>query len=142
MSSLKEERREQERWKRVQLRPKPIYDTLVEHDFETPEEHRVRQGKNLDVMLRFAAHQVPHYSNLFRTIGVELGGGEPFETLNALPVMTKLDAQDAGNALFARNLLRPVYFRITNSPLWTSYTNPGPGMSPALSSALPCPCCC
>lgn len=104
MSSLEEERREQERWKRLLLRPKPIYDILVEHDFETPEEYRARMGKNLGVMLGFAARQVPHYNKLFRNIGVEPDGGFPFETLTALPVMTKLDAQDAGKALFATNL--------------------------------------
>ena len=104
MSSLEEERREQERWNRVLFRPKPIYDTLVEHDFESPEEYRARMGKNLGVILRFAAQQVPHYSTLFRNVGVEADDGDPFETLAALPVMTKLDAQDAGQDLFARLL--------------------------------------
>ena len=104
MSSLQEERREQERWNRVLVRPKPVYDALVEHDFETPEEYRARMGEDLGVILGFAARQVPHYSALFRTIGVGADGGDPFETLAALPVMTKLNAQDAGPALLPRNL--------------------------------------
>ena len=104
MSSPEEERREQERWKRVQRRPNPNYDTLVEHDFETAEANRAGTRKNLDVILRFAAHQVPHYKDLFRAIGIGPDGADPFATLNALPVMTKLDALDAGDALFARNL--------------------------------------
>ena len=104
MSSLEEERREQERWKRILLRPQPIYDTLVEHDFETPEEYRARMGKNLGVMLHFAAQQVPHYGKLFANLGIGAGGGNPFDALSALPVMTKLDAQDAGKELLARNL--------------------------------------
>lgn len=104
MSSLEEERREQERWNRVLFRPKPAYDTLVEHDFETPEDYRAGVADDLGSILKFAARHVPHYTTLFRTIGVELDGGDPFETLAALPVMTKLDAKDAGQALFAKNL--------------------------------------
>jgi phenylacetate-coenzyme A ligase PaaK-like adenylate-forming protein len=77
---------------------------LVEHEFEAPEEHRARMSQYLGQILRFAARHVPHYGNLFHTVGVRLDGDDPFETLGALPVMTKLDALDAGKALLAKAL--------------------------------------
>ena len=139
MSSLEEERREQERWTRRLLRPKSIYDTLVEHDFETPEDYRARMGNNLGVMLRFVTRQVPHYSTLFRTTGVGVDG-DPFETLAALPVMTKLDALDAGDALIAKHLPpgdQPVSWwessGTTGRPFRTLHSRHSVGMFPLLA---------
>lgn len=104
MTSLAVERREQQRWVQRLLHPNPVYDRLVEHEFETPEEHRVSNAQNLSAMLRFAAREVPHYRKIFRHAAVDLMGHDPTIALSALPVLTKLDVLDAGQALLAANL--------------------------------------
>lgn len=104
MSSLAEEKAEQQRWTTILRHPDPVYDKLLEHEFETPEQHRVRNAKNLAAILRFASRQVPHYRRALRRANVEALDLEPMNALAALPVISKLDVQDAGPALLAERL--------------------------------------
>jgi phenylacetate-CoA ligase len=104
MTSLAEERLEQQRWTKILRRPEPFYDKLVENEFETPEQYRDRSIRNLRAMLRFASQQVPHYREAFRRANVEATDGDPTKVLTALPLLSKLDVLDAGKALMAENL--------------------------------------
>ena len=104
MTSLAEEKEEQRRWTSILRRPDPVYDKVLEHEFETPEEYRARNAQNLGAILRFASREVPHYRKAFRRADIEATGPEPTNALARLPVLSKLDVQDAGQALLAENL--------------------------------------
>jgi phenylacetate-CoA ligase len=100
MTSLAEERAEQERWTARLRRPIPQYDRLVEYEFDPPQVQHARVSHALGQMLGFAHEYVPFYRE---TLGGR--GCDPFETLAAMPLLTKLDVHDAGPALQARALL-------------------------------------
>lgn len=104
MTSLAEERIEQQRWTQILKRPEPNYDIVLEHEFETPEQYRVRNTQNLRAMLTFASRQVPYYREVFRRANVEATDGDPTEVLAALPLLSKLNVLDAGKALLAEKL--------------------------------------
>ena len=104
MTSLAEEKIEQQRWTQILKRPEPVYDKLIEHEFETPEQYRARNTQNLRAMLLFASQQVPHYRETFRRANVEAKDGDPAKVLTALPLLSKLDVLDAGKALLAEKL--------------------------------------
>ncbi len=95
MTSLAEEQTEQRRWTSRLLRPTPIYDVLVENEFQSPDVQVARVHKALAMMLDFATREVPHYR---RTVGTDIGG-DPMEALATFPVLSKLDVQDAGVTL-------------------------------------------
>jgi phenylacetate-CoA ligase len=103
MTSLAEERREQQRWTDRLSRTDPSYDKLIEHEFATPEQDSARMAQNLGAILRFASRHVPHYRDVFRRAHVD-ANDDPFQVLAALPVLTKLGVHDAGRALLADNL--------------------------------------
>jgi phenylacetate-CoA ligase len=104
MTSLAEEREEQQRWTRLLARPAPVYDRLLENEFEPHDRHRERIEKVLGGLLRFASGEVPHYREAFRRAKTDTVGRDPTALLAALPVLTKLDVQDAGRALRAERL--------------------------------------
>ncbi len=86
------------------LYPMPVYDRLLEHEFETPEQYRARMARNLGDMLRFASREVPHYRDAFHRANIRTVDTDPAATLAALPILSKLDVLDAGRALLAENL--------------------------------------
>jgi phenylacetate-CoA ligase len=104
MTSLSEERAEQERWRRLLRGPVPDYDRLLEHEFETPDQYSSRVSRTLGAMLRFAFQQVPYYRRAFRRADIGAIHGDPARVLASLPVLTKLDVHDAGSALKAERL--------------------------------------
>ena len=104
MTSLDEERAEQQRWNARLRRADPAYDMLTANEFDDTRTHDDRMEKALSAMLRFAARQVPYYRELFRSIGVDPLQPDPMKTLAAVPVLTKLDIQDNERRLKAENL--------------------------------------
>ena len=84
--------------------PDPVFDRLVEHEFETQEEYRARNAQNLDAILDFASREVPYYRKAFRRATPDTTTRNPMSVLTALPVLSKLDVMDAGRALVAENL--------------------------------------
>ena len=104
MTSLAEERLEQQRWTKILRRPEPRYDKLVENEFEPPEQYSDRNIRALRTMLRFASRQVPHYREAFRRANVEPTDGDPTKVMAALPLLSKLEVLDAGKALMAEAL--------------------------------------
>jgi len=104
MTSFAEEKAEQQRWTRILRRPNPAYDKLLENEFETPEQYRIRNTQNLAAMLRFASREVPHYRAALRRVDVAAPDREPMNALAALPVLAKLDVLDAGKSFLAENL--------------------------------------
>jgi len=89
---------------RLLRRPLPAYDKLLENEFETPEQHRARLDQVLGAVLRFASREVPHYREVFRHADIDTIGSNPATALAALPILTKLDVQDAGRALHPEGL--------------------------------------
>ena len=83
--------------------PDPVYDRLVEHEFETQEAYRARNAQNLGAILGFALREVPYYRKAFRRVTPDTTRN-PTSVLTALPVLSKLDVMDAGRALVAENL--------------------------------------
>ena len=81
-----------------------VYDRLLEHEFETPEQYRARMAYSLGVMLIFASREVPHYRNVFRDANIGAADADPMVTLSALPILSKLNVLDTGRALLAENL--------------------------------------
>jgi phenylacetate-CoA ligase len=104
MTSFAEERAEQQRWSARLRHAMPVYDRLLENEFETPERVHARIAQSLGAMLRFASRQVPYYSEAFRRAGDDAIDRDPWRILAALPVLTKLDVHDNGPALRAKSL--------------------------------------
>ena len=104
MTSLDEERTEQQRWNARLRRADPAYDMLTANEFDDARTHDDRMEKTLSAMLRFAARQVPYYRELFRSIGVDPNQPDPMKALAALPVLTKLDIQDNQRRMAAERL--------------------------------------
>ncbi len=104
MTSLEQERREQQRWTDRLKRPVPVYDALIEGEFESPERAQNRQASALSRMLRFSSQCVPYYRELFQQIGIDPASPEPFCVLEALPILTKPDLRDNQSALRAERL--------------------------------------
>ena len=86
------------------LRPAPVYERLLEHEFETQEQYDARMASNLGGILSFASREVPHYRDAFRRARIDTVDADPTVTLAALPILSKLDVLDAGKALLAENL--------------------------------------
>jgi len=95
MTNFVEQSIEHQRWKERLLYPVPVYDRLLEHEFETPEQYRARIARNLGEMLRFASREVPHYRDVFRRANIGGVGADPAVTLAALPILSKLDVLEA-----------------------------------------------
>jgi len=105
MTSLAEERAEQQRWNaRLREPVAKIYNSLLENEFEPPDKVRVRIGNSLRKVLDLAAREVPHYRDALRRAHADPMDGDPMDVLAALPILTKLDVQDAGRALLAEHL--------------------------------------
>jgi phenylacetate-CoA ligase len=104
MTSLEQERTEQRRWTERLKRPMPIYDSLVESEFEPLEHMRKKQTVALSRMLHFASECVPYYRELFQRIWIDSADAEPFRVLEALPVLTKHELHDNQSALRAERL--------------------------------------
>jgi phenylacetate-CoA ligase len=104
MTTLDEEKFEQQTWTARLRRPVPAYDRLLEREFETPEEQNAHVEQSLGAMLRFASRGVRHYRDAFRHAGIVASDTDPTKLLAALPILTKLDIQDAGSALRADTL--------------------------------------
>jgi phenylacetate-CoA ligase len=104
MTSLAEERAEQERWNVRLRRPRPQYDQLVENEFRSPEERSAWTAQKLRAMLRFAAREVPHYRDKLRGAGADAVQDDPMSALAALPILSKLDVMDSEHAFRAEHL--------------------------------------
>jgi phenylacetate-CoA ligase len=104
MTSIAEERAEQQRWMRLIRRPVPAYDRLLENEFDTLEHHHARLNKVLGAVLRFAAREVPHYLDALRRAAADVAVRDATQLLAAMPVMSKLDVQDAGAKIRSRNM--------------------------------------
>ena len=104
MTSLAEEREEQQRWMRLLARPVSAYDRLLENEFAAPEQHRTEIAHALRTVLSFAAREVPHYREAFGRADAQAVEQDPIGALAVFPMLTKLDVQDAGAALRAMHL--------------------------------------
>ena len=89
MTSLAEERREQERWR--PLRRDPLYahfDRVLENEFLPREEQESRIAARLARMVAFAAEHVPYYRDLFASLKLSpavIAGPQ------SLPLLPELD---------------------------------------------------
>jgi phenylacetate-CoA ligase len=101
MTSLSEERAEQERWTARLRRADPAYDMLIANEFDDLSAHHDRAEKALTAVLRFSQRQVPYYRELFRVTGVDPLQPDPFKAYAALPIMSRLDVQDNERSLRA-----------------------------------------
>jgi len=101
MTSLDEERAEQQRWNARLRRADPAYDMLTANEFDNARAHDDRTEKALSAMLRFAARQVPYYRDLFRLTGVDAFQPDPLKALADLPILSKIDVQDNERSLRA-----------------------------------------
>jgi phenylacetate-CoA ligase len=104
MTSLAEERAEQQRWSSRLRRPVPDYDRLVDNEFRSPDEQKAQSTRRLAAMLSFAAREVPYYRNRIRASDAGALRNDAMSVLAALPVLSKLDVMDAGPALRANRL--------------------------------------
>src|SRR5262245_35865943 len=99
MTSVAEEKAEQMLWTSRLRRPVPVYDLLLDNEFRSTDAQMEQCARRLGAMLRFAARAVPYYRDrLSRSTDDAMGA------LAALPILSKLDVMDAGNALLAEML--------------------------------------
>ena len=104
MTTLDEEKFEQRTWTARLRRATPAYDRLLDNEFESAERRGARIEQALGAVLRFASREVRHYREAFRRVDIDATDSDPAKLLAALPILTKLDVQDAGPALRAENL--------------------------------------
>jgi len=104
MTSLEQERVEQQRWTACQKRPVPFLDALVEGEFQPADRIRDKQALALGRMLHFASECVPYYRDLFQKVWVDAEDANPFRVLESMPILSKLDLQDRLTALRAERL--------------------------------------
>jgi phenylacetate-CoA ligase len=104
MTSLDEERAEQQRWNARLHRADPAYDMLTANEFDDAHTHDDRTERALSAVLRFVARQVPYYRDLFRLTGVDPFQPDPLRALATLPILSKLDIQDNERSLLAERL--------------------------------------
>ena len=104
MTSLDEERAEQQRWTARLRRADPAYDMLTANEFDDARTHDDRTAKALGAVLRFVQRQVPYYRDLFRSTGVDPLQPDPLKALAALPILSKQDVQDNERSLRADHM--------------------------------------
>ena len=104
MTTLAEEKFEQQKWAARLRRPMPLFDELLENEFQVPAQHEARTANALGTMLSFASREVPYYREALSRANAGEMDRDPMSVLAALPVLTKLDVQDNNSALLAENL--------------------------------------
>ncbi len=80
------------------------FDTLLENEFISADEHAARTAAGVRGMVHFAVSQVPHYANLFARLGLRPGDVQSPSELAKLPALTKHDVLEHRDALRARSL--------------------------------------
>ena len=106
-TSLEEELAEFRRWKQLPLAEgRNIFERLVRHEFQSPEEHRARECFNLSRLVRHAVAHVPHYGELFRQLGMTAEDVRTPADLAPLPVLKKHEVIQRSEAFRAKWLPR------------------------------------
>ncbi len=94
MTSLAEERREQSRWR---LLPRCAglawFDELVTNEFLPPEALVACQLQAVLGTLRFAATQVPYYTERFRALGLDAEAFRDLRDIERVPVLARSELQ-------------------------------------------------
>jgi phenylacetate-CoA ligase len=86
MTSLAEERAEQQRWKlRPSLAGLGVFNRLVENEFASPEDGDAWEARALRAVVQFAVAQVPHYRDLFARLRLGAGAIRDRRDLPLLP---------------------------------------------------------
>ncbi len=104
MTTLAAEKLEQRKWVARLHRATPIFDKLLENEFQKPARHDASSAKTLSAMLRFAAKEVPYYREILRHSDADVTERDPTSLLASLPILTKLAVQDNNSKLLAEHL--------------------------------------
>ena len=89
-TSLAEELAEFRRWKPRPLAVgNPFFERLVRHEFQSTDEHRARETRNLSRLIGHAVAHVPHYRDLFHRLALAPEDFRHLEDLAALPILKK-----------------------------------------------------
>lgn len=99
-AGLERERAEQSRWRvRSGMADAAAFEQLLRTEFLPAAAHRERQEAMLRRLVSHAAAKVPHYRDWFRRHGVEPGDIRGIADLARLPLLTRQDIQERGQAL-------------------------------------------
>jgi phenylacetate-coenzyme A ligase PaaK-like adenylate-forming protein len=100
VSSLAEERAEQQRW---QFLPHctglDVYDRLIRNEFRSAADHREAQSVLLRRVVKVAARQAPYYKKLLARFGIDPAGIATPLDLPQLPTLRKADLFEHGEEL-------------------------------------------
>ncbi|WP_299621578.1 phenylacetate--CoA ligase family protein [Pelagibius sp.] len=89
-TSLEREREEQARWRPLPQGPRfPIFEQLVENEFQPPEVLLAQQGADLRKLVAFAVQRVPYYRDLFERLKLTPADVVSAADLLKLPLLSK-----------------------------------------------------
>lgn len=104
-TSPEREREEQRHWRLLpDFRQMMQFDALLANEFRDPEEIGLQQDQELARVLRFAAARVPFYQGRFAEAGLTPDDTTGSKDLLRLPLLTKAEVQENGEALRATAL--------------------------------------
>jgi len=103
MTSLAEEKEEQQRWRlKPQFASLRVFDQLLENEFIPPDAHHAWVVNALGAIIRHAAASVPYYGGLFSRLGLRPEGVNSVARLADLPILTRQDVLDFHDTLTTR----------------------------------------
>ncbi len=116
MTSLAEERAEQQRWKlRPQFAGLDVFDRLVENEFLPPEQGDDQEARALRAVVQYAVAQVPYYRGLFARLGLSAHDIRDRRDLSRLPLLTRQQLREEFEHLKAEGFPSDSVFGITRS---------------------------